>query len=312
MVRWIFLFIMNMLSFGTITAQTCCSGGVPYLGALRVPLTAKSDWTVSTSYIYNRNDDLVAGTDLVNQTNIFRNVQTFLLQTDYGISDRWSASVLLPFLAQNETIESIAGINEYHNSGVGDISAWMGYHGETGLLTFSFNAGLKFPTGNTSKKDDETKITLPFSFQTGSGSYDVAFLALGALPIDAGRKYVWTNQLSLKVNTPGQRFEAHPNYRFGHQFQYNMAFSRRFIAGAKLFDISGGFNWQYQTKDVFDGGLINPNTGGFWWNAFLGGELMFSPKAGMGVNGFFPLLRNLGGLQLTTGWMLLVNFNFTI
>jgi hypothetical protein len=272
----------------------------------------KNDWTFSSSYIYNRNDDLVAGTGLVDQSNIFRNVQTLLLQTDYGIDDHWSVCVLIPYLLQEESLTSVAGVTKYQNSGIGDISTWLGYHGEAGLLSLSFNMGLKVPTGNTSRRDEATNITLPLSFQSGSGAFDLVFVAVGAFPLDAGRKFALTNQVSAKVNTPGQHFTAHPRYRFGHQFQYNMALSRTFIAGAKLFDVVGGFNWQYQTKDVFDGGLSNPNTGGFWWNAVIGGELSFSPAFSVGVNSLLPILRNLGGLQLTTGWMLSLNCSYTI
>jgi len=292
-------------------AQTCCTGGVPHLAGLRIPQTNKGQFGASFSYIFNNNSDLIVNNSEVASSNIFRKVNSVLLQGDYGASDNFSFTVILPFVFQREEINFDDEVNTYTNSGIGDVSIWGNYKNEpTGRFFLSASLGIKLPTGSTNQKDENTGISLPFSFQTGSGSVDfgsVVFLKYG---LDAKKFYHLLAQLSIKINTRGNRFEAHPNYLFGNVYQGTLLIDRTVISGIGILNLSVGGNYQVREKDVFDGGFENQNSGGSWINAVAVGTIAFSPKFNLSVNGFIPIYRDLNGLQLTTSWMATIGLGY--
>jgi hypothetical protein len=72
---------------------------------------------------------------------------------------------------------------------------------------------------------------------------------------------------------------------------------------ASILDVNLGVNYQFRTRDRFDGGFENYNTGGQWLNAVIGGSLALNPEVLISVNTMLPVLRSVNGLQLTTTWM---------
>ena len=292
-------------------AQTCCTGGVPHLAGLRIPQTGEKEVGVSLSYIYNRNGDLIFNNSSIESSTNYRVVNSVLNQWDYGISKKISVSFILPYIFQNEVINFNDNSQRYDNKGVGDVSIWGSYKVDlSDKLFFTASLGLKFPTGATDRRDEISHIPLPFSFQSGTGSYDFGYFSFFKYSFDAQKLYNVVGQVAVKINTRGNKFEAHPNYLFGHSAQLSLLFNRPFVISSSILDINIGTNYQYRTKDQFDGGFYNENTGGQWVNAVAGFSLALNPKLLVSLNGFVPVYRSINGLQLSTTWMGNLGMNY--
>jgi hypothetical protein len=303
--RFLFIFASLALLLNSVShAQTCCTGGVPHLEGLRVPLVKKGEAGINFSYIYNKNGDLFFNEDNIEGASTYRTVNALLLQGDFGVSDHFSISIVLPYIIQREVIDFNGNKQGYENNGVGDISLWGTYRSvSSGRIFYTVSMGLKVPSGATNKKDENTQFPLPFSFQNGTGSFDFSFITYTRYSIDKSKLYNIVGMLAAKLNTRGNQFQAHPEYLFGHAIQCNILFNRPFIVSSSILDVNLGVNYQFRTRDRFDGGFENYNTGGQWLNAVIGGSLALNPEVLISVNTMLPVLRSVNGLQLTTTWM---------
>lgn len=291
-------------------SQTCCTGGVPYLGSFKIPGITNKEFSLNLSYSYNSNSDLILQDELIEDSGNSRKVSTALLQVDYGLSDKVSVSVLLPYMWQKEQIVLPTQEFQYTNNGLGDISLWSTYKHSFSNHSLAFSGAIKVPSGETDAVDPETGINLPFSFQSGSGSWDFIFNVYDEISLERKGRFYWVNMISAKLNTAGNKFDAHPGYRFGHIFQLYTSFSTRWVMGSFLADAYVGFAYQKRYQDEFDGGFKNENTGGDWINFVLGYNHQFSPKMHAGLSGSVPIFRKVNGLQLTTDKQVNVTFGY--
>lgn len=294
------LLILFTLSSHCYT-QTCCTGGTPLLGSYIFSSFEKNDIILNSTFSYNSNKDLISGSDKLDQSFIRRTVSSFIVQTDYGVSNSLLLSVVTPFLYQNETIIQQGNSNKNINNGIGDMSLWARYQIVNHKIELNGAVGLKFPTGNT-KERTESGILLPFSMQSGSGSYDIVANIQSTLNLTKNKNMTFSNQLAVKLNGRGKSFQAHPNYRFGNQFQLMSVYSYQYIIGTVISNAYVGTIYQFREKDAFNGGFENENTGGHWLNLAIGQDSSLTPRLKIGVNFITPLYRNLKGLQLSTTW----------
>ncbi len=248
----------------------------------------------------NSNSDLIFEKDIIQDKLNERMVHTILLQTDYGLNDHFSFSVVVPYLFQKEKVNLLESDYSITNDGPGDISIWSNYKNKFGKHDLLVGVALKMPNGSTDNVDPNSGIQYPFSFQNGSGSWDFIFNIYDEIPLDKRQMFRWINQISGKINTKGNEFDAHPGYKFGHTFQYFSAISVHWVMGKYLASSFAGVSYQYKMKDEFNGGFENENTGGNWIYASLGYNHQFSPKLMVGISGSMPVYRSVNGLQLTT------------
>lgn len=298
--KTIFLAILLLCSLAA-KSQTCCTGGIPILDAFITPSVQANEFGLHGYYNFNSNNDLISQDRKLSDSHLSREISAFVIQGDYGISDAFSVSVSMPYLVQSERIETSFDVNEYSTQGIGDLSVWLTYSKKFSKWNFSSSMSLKFPTGNTNQKG-ENGIPLPLSFQLGSGSWDIAGILRSSYYLDPQNKFSIEGQTSLRLNSKGQDFDAHPNYRFGHQVNSFLGAGYHFLLGTVVTDIFSGFAYQYRMKDQFDGGFENSNTGGHWINFNLGTNLFFTPKFYANVAAGLPIYRKLNGLQLSTTW----------
>ena len=303
---------LELITIPTVFSQTCCTGGVPFLGAFKNTKLSQQQFQFDLSYSYNDNSDLFQNDVEISGHKNYRLVHTLLMQTSYGISDRFTVSAIIPYLWQTEEVNTISQSESIRNQGIGDISVWASFWQAGNKNTYILSAGLKSPTGATNASNPDNGFIYPFSFQNGSGSWDFMFNFYDELSLEAKRILFWINAASVKINTKGNGFDAHPEYRFGHSFQYSSSLSLRWVYGAFLADGYIGMSYQYAIKDQFKGGFENENTGGNWLNLNLGYNHQFSPKLHAGISGVIPVFRDLNGLQLTTNKQLFITIGYTI
>ncbi|WP_420582416.1 hypothetical protein [Reichenbachiella sp.] len=218
---------------------------------------------------------------------------------DYALSDQFGISLSVPFLWQKEIVDLQFNNAEYVNRGIGDVSIWFTYAKKFKSVNINSAISLKVPTGSTDE-ESENNLAFPISMQIGTGSFDMALIVQSSWYLGKQRKFSVENQLALRLNSSGNKFKAHPNYKFGDQYMVYAGLGYHFLLFNLVTDLFLGTSYQYRNQDEFEGGFENVNTGGHWLNSSIGLNIFLTQKLFFSLNGGAPLYRNLNGLQLST------------
>ena len=137
------------------------------------------------------------------------------LQVDYGITNRWTASILVPYIKKEQETKKFG---TRIAQGLGDVSVFGRYE----LLADQYHAksrsisvglGVKFPTGSIDEPN--TSTLLPPAFQTGSGAYDLIPTASFFHPLGEGSVFGGVSwRIPLEENKRG--------YKFGQEIELNL------------------------------------------------------------------------------------------
>jgi len=137
------------------------------------------------------------------------------LQLDYGITSKWTASILVPYIRKKQSTKKFG---TRIAQGLGDISLFGRYELLPGKVraenkSASIGMGIKFPTGSIDEPN--TSTLLPPAFQTGSGAYDLIPTASFFTPLGEGAVFgglAW--RIPLEENKRG--------YKFGQEIELNL------------------------------------------------------------------------------------------
>ena len=99
---FVLLTSVALINTAEVKAQACSCGGAPLLSSLEFPATAPGAWLFGLTYEFNSISDLVTVTKRLDDDTRRRRIYTGLLEISYGINDRWSASLLLTLLQQEQ------------------------------------------------------------------------------------------------------------------------------------------------------------------------------------------------------------------
>lgn len=309
-IKTVITFILLALA-SVCHGQTCCTGGVPVLDAFTFSDLSKGQFGAHLFYSYNYNNDLFFDDEPIDNSHISRKVSSVLLQMDYALSDQFVLSLSIPYLWQKEIVDLSLNNVEYVNRGIGDISVWLTYSKKINSLNLNSAISLKTPTGSTNKEGD-INLAFPISMQTGTGSYDLAFIVQSSWYFGKQRKFSLENQMALRLNSKGNKFKAHPNYKFGNQYLIYAGMGYHLLLFNLVTDLFLGASYQYRDQDEFDGGFQNTNTGGHWVNSSIGMNVFITPEFFFSLNATAPLYRNLNGLQLSTTSQLSASINMVL
>ena len=252
---------------------------------------------------HNYLDALFVGRDRLMDDTRQRGTSSILLESSYGLSERFTVSGLLSLVRQTRRISTRPGEQDFTaNSGLGDAILLLRYS----LLSDSvapntellIGIGPKFPLGRTDYTDGRG-ILLPADLQPGTGSWDGIFWGWFS---HAGflRKSMTISAIpSFRYAGINQRYNGSQAYRFGHEFQVNFGISDRVVVQKLILDPFLMFRYRSTTPDEAEGQVVS-NTGGRWLHLLPGLSFALGPNLNLRLNGEIPLLRNLTGTQLTT------------
>jgi hypothetical protein len=308
--------IIHLLLFAStnLKGQACCSAGSPLLGSLAIASSADGNLQVGVMYEFNSLQDVYSGTERLDDDLRERNVNSFIIEANYGLSQKISLSALFTFINQNRNTSTYGNISSSLNtSGLSDGIILVKYNfiplTLVDQIEFSIGAGLKLPIGNATLRSDG--ILIPADMQPGTGSWD------GVLWGYFSKGFVPVIPLNIYINA-SYRFNG-TNNRFGESFQQGYTFGNELFinlgAGYRtdtFFDFTLMFRYRNTQPDNFDEGVL-PNTGGNWLYLVPGINGKISDRFTARLSGQIPLYRNLTGTQLTTTYTaslgLLYNIN---
>lgn len=104
--RLIYLIALLVLITVELLSQACCSAGSPLLGSLDVSNASEGELQVGLTYELNSLQDVYAGTVRLDDDLRERRVNSFLLEVNYGLTERISLTALFTFINQSRQISS--------------------------------------------------------------------------------------------------------------------------------------------------------------------------------------------------------------
>jgi len=303
----LFLFLSDLT---VVMGQTCCTGGAPLTGALNIRALNQNSWGVSLTYDINVMQDLVQGSNIVNEDNIERRTETLLAQVDYGITENITGTILVPYIQLGQTTRTLSTETNEKTSGIGDILL-LSQYGKilSNQAALIFGGGIKLPTGATQNADQESGFILPATLQPGTGSIDFIVSTQYQTSFKFRRSLQFAQTLNFRFNTSTSDFRFHDSYRFGHVFQSFSSLADQIVIAKMLQTPSLTLRYRYSGNDILEG-FPNDNTGGHWVYIGPGWAVNLSSKLLVGLAGEIPVYRNLDGLQITTShrWTLTLQY----
>ncbi|WP_139211798.1 hypothetical protein [Neolewinella agarilytica] len=257
----------------TLSAQTCCSGGVPLAGNLGLPAGEAGQLQVGISYDLNRLRSLFTGSEALNDGSRIRNTQTILLESSYAINDRWSIDILLPYIRQERVINRGNTATDVTN-GLGDAVALLRYQWiqpDFGRRwQWASGAGIKFPNG-AADRENEFGFTYNADLQPGSKAWDLILWnrlshQLASRPslsifLTAVHRRRGINDDYLAFNNPVTMVRQAQTYQFGTETQLTLGLSDQLLFFDRLINPGLSLLFRHAEGDRTNG-EITPSTGG--------------------------------------------------
>lgn len=227
---------------------------------------------------------------------------TMQLWTKFTVSDKIQIAALVPF--QFHDNEKSSGAQSI--SGLGDVSV-TGFYSLINKVSdnavwaqnLEVGAGVKLPTG---KYNSNFNGTVNPSFQVGTGSWDVLFIAEYTLVRES---LGWNSSLSYNIKT-----ENKDAYQFGNQFNYNSVvfYNAKFnkVDIVPQIGISGEV---FESNKQFGEDL--KDTKGDALFGKIGVEVGLD-KFGIGFNGMLPISQNLTGGKVKADYRFSIHLNYKL
>jgi len=219
----------------------------------------------------------------------------FTLQVSgiYPVGKKFSVIGIVPYSireGREEVDEPVV-----HTSGIGDAMLFGRYlalevRTEKNVLLLSAEAGIKFPTGSSSKRDSDGELIDPH-LQVGTGSTD--FLVGGNL-LFAHHRFSAIGNFLAGITTTGKT-----GYRFGNNLNYDVSAKYRLLqsgAGMNMLFASAGIRGEWRGRERQDGEVL-ANTGGNTTYLAAGLSFFFTPYFNIEMQYQHPILYALHGTQ---------------
>lgn len=294
------------------SSQACCSAGTPLSAQMGLEFLNKGDLLFNLAYDYNYLNDQFNESEKLETDNRSRLSQSILFRIQYGLTDKWSFALSMPYVFRSEnTGSNISSFNDLSSSGIGDLLFQVNYsllRKEKHRLLLS--AGLKAPTGSNSDTT-EFGIPLPSDLQAGTGSWDGIFAALYEINNIWGGRFHFNSSFTARFNGEGSRFDGRQTYQFGNAYSIILGLNYEAIINRSYLVPSINFSYRRTMIDINDGALT-PNTGGDWLSIIPGVSYYFYNGIKVLLSSSIPIYRYLEGTQLTTSYRFYIQFQYTL
>ncbi|MDN5200073.1 hypothetical protein QQ008_01840 [Fulvivirgaceae bacterium BMA10] len=286
----------------SVYSQTCCTGGAPITGGFQIGAEKKGNISFGAIFDLNRINALILEGQTLDDDRILRNTNSFIFQGNYGVSDKLTFTMLIPYVWLNETISGSISETKSETSGIGDLTLLSQYQvlsKSRSILTLGL--GVKFPTGGSQLKG-QNNFVLPITLQPGSGSFDFILAGQFSTSLFESRQSLsFYNSLTYRLNTESDKVTFHDTYQFGNELLVLSGFSDQVLLGSTILEPSLMLRFRHTGQDTADEHL-NPNTGGNWLYLVPGARVKLSSQISSGITADLPIYRNLKGFQLTTSY----------
>ena len=307
------LFLLYVLQFNVIKAQTCCSGGIPLSNNIGLAILEKGTTQIGVSYDYNNLNTLNSGSDKLDDNSRLRITHSILVNASYAVTDRFSVECLLTWVNQRRKITQFGNENLDQTSGIGDGLLLLKYNfpniiGEN--IAINIGVGAKIPLGSSTQKSDQ-EITLNADLQPGSNAWDVIYWSSISKSFNFRPSFNVSSRFIFRSTGTNNSYFGDSTYEFGNEFQAFIGFSDQFLLFKTITAPSISFKYRNAKQDKISGFNLD-NTAGNWvsiipnFSINIKSNIVFSTKAEL------PIYSNVDGTQLTPTYRLTSGILFTI
>lgn len=284
-----------------VSSQTCCTGSAPITGSIRISSIDSKQWNINVIADYNYISDLFLEDEEIDEDLITRATNTVLLQTNYGISDKLSVSVVIPYINKWEKTSSS---EKSGRSAMGDLSLLLQYSVlNNNSFSVIIGSGIKFPTGATQLTNEATGIIAQPSLQPGTGSYDFLFLTQFQYATSFRKSMSIAQSFSYQFAGTSSQFASHEAFKFGNEFQSFTSISDQFAWLNKVFTPSITLRISHRTTNIIET-IEDINSGGTWGYFSPGSTIQLNSTLGLIVQADLPIYRKINGFQLVTSYVI--------
>lgn len=296
-----------------ISAQTCCSGGVPLSSNLGMPPTDGKTLQITISYDLNVLETLKSGKTILEDDSRTRRTHSALWEVGYSFSDRFSTDVFFSWVRQEREINQFGNRDITTTSGIGDAVILFKYRtlylneGESILTTA---LGIKAPLGSSDLKRDDG-LPIIADLQPGSGAWDGIFWGQFVQSLGFRPSMSISSTVTASFKGKNDNYLNSQTYQFGNEFQIMFGLSDRFFVGNSIIDPSIVLRYRNASKDRIDN-LSVPSTGGNWIFINPGFSYWLTEDWSFNANAELPLYAKVDGTQVSPTYRINTGIFFRI
>ena len=290
-------------AFLSLSAQNCCSGGVPMANSLGLPIGESGSWQFSANYDLNLLRTLKDGTRTLNDDSRLRTTQSFLVSIGYNFNERFAVEGFMSYVRQERTITQTIAQQEVedftYTQGLGDAAILVKYRltPAQSKSVWQIGAGVKFPTGAADKRRPDG-IILSADLQPGSGSWDGIGWARFSTPLGFRPSMTVSATTTFNLRGKNPEYLQTQTFQVGNGVQILAGLADRFTLGKWLIDPSISFRIRSATLDRNNDQQLE-NTGGNWVFVVPGITLYANARLSWQTTLDMPIHSDLNGVQLT-------------
>lgn len=307
------LIILTLCFAGPTRAQTCSCAGAPLLGTQSSGASGAGNILIGVTYEFNQITNLYTGSEQITNDSANRNTQSALIEINYGITDRLSASGTFSYVRKQRTsgIGTPGSTQTSTTAGIGDGIALLRYtllpQSLWNRYYIAIGGGVKAPLGSTTL-NNPNGLRFNADMQPGTGALDGVLwsnLGVNFLPISTMNLSL-TN--SYRLTGTNERFVKGDDYRFGNEFISILGLSDTITDR-----ISYKLNARYRSTSSDErNDSVQPNTGGKWVTLIPDLYITTSARTSIKLSGQIPLYQELNGLQPSTTYAVSASFFINI
>lgn len=306
----VYRFVILTLFFHIhVTAQTCCSGGVPLSNNIGLPILNKGDFQFGLYYDYNNLNTLKEGERTLNDNSRLRITHAVLLNFAYNITHNLAVEGLFTWVNQQRIITQFGTSNLDQTFGLGDAIV-LGRYRFLNKVSYEASVGIggKLPIGPSTRTND-LGILLNADLQPGNNAFDLIFLSSFAKRFEFRKSMNLSLRFTYRNTGTNTTYQRVNRYRFGNEFQTFVTLSDQFLLFNQLINPSLSFKYRHAAQDQINANEI-ANTGGQWGFLIPSFSLAITPKFNFATRVEIPVYSNLQGTQLTPTYRLNVGFSY--
>jgi hypothetical protein len=294
------LVLSALVSVGTLSAQTCCSGGVPLSGNIGFEGSARGVLQLELSYDLNLLATLKQGSEILEDPGRTRRTHSLILKSGYSITSWLAVDALFSYVIQERNITYLDRTDFTRTSGLGDavilpklILSRMSASG----TELQVGVGPKIPLGRSDLASGQG-ITLNADLQPGSGSWDMISWLYAARSLTFRPSLVASGQVVARLNGVNRDYLGGQEYQFGNAFQVVAGLGDQLLLGNRIVSPSVSIRYRHALRDRFNDFAMD-NTGGQW--IFLIPAVTFHPSPRILINVIpeIPVYSRVDGVQLS-------------
>lgn len=303
------IFLISFISVLHVSAQTCCSGGIPLSNNIGLDFQDVGSFQLGITYDYNYLNTLKAGTQNLEDNARQRITHSALVNLGYTFSNKLSVEGLLTYVNQRREITQITTDLD-QTSGIGDAVVLIKYRFDKFLNNkLIIGIGSKLPLGSSTKTDDQG-ITYNADLQPGSNAFDLLYFTQYGFQANFRPSFSINSRLIYRATGTNNSYFGDTTYKFGNELQAFLNFSDQFVLNKTLINPSLSLKYRHAALDEIGGSELN-NTGGDWWFIIPNLSVDLNATLGLFARAEIPIYSNVYGTQLTPTYRISTGILFT-